>query len=307
MPLSLHDWVEKNRTGFSGDLSFNEPLAPFTYYKIGGPAEVLAVPRSEEDLNWLSRLIQETHAPYFVLGAGSNLLVSDSGFRGLVIRAMKMNPEMRFEEGVLHLGASVLISSLLRKASTEGWEGLEFLTGVPGSVGGVSVMNAGTHLGEAQRALLLVTVYDFETGKFRAVQPSEFKYSYRKNEHFKPSEIVWSTKWNVKKAPPAEIKAKIDALLVRRKNSQPVEFPSCGSVFKNPKAHGKHAWQVIEDVELRGHRVGGAQFAEKHANFIINTGGAKAADVKALIDLAKERAQERLGIKLEEEVKLIGF
>jgi UDP-N-acetylmuramate dehydrogenase len=307
LPSPLN-WFEKERAGFSGDFQAAATLASFSYYKIGGPAALLLAPRSLADLAWISRGLRETRVPFFILGAGSNLLISDEGFSGVVIRTTKMNSELALDGDTVTAGASVLVASLLRKASQEGWGGLEFLTGVPGSMGGVVTMNAGTHLGDTQGALKSASVVPLlsENTAPVSVPVSEFHYSYRKNQRLKQGDLVWAAQWKIVKEEPSLVKKRIDELLVRRKNSQPVDFPSCGSVFKNPKESGKHAWQVIEAVGLRGHRIGDAQFAEKHCNFIINHGKAKASDVKALIELAKAQAKEKLGITLEEEVKYLG-
>ncbi|MBY0471224.1 UDP-N-acetylmuramate dehydrogenase [bacterium] len=302
----MKEWFEKNSAGFSGTLGFDEPLAASTYYRIGGPAAVLAAPKSQEDLEWLSKGIRETGIPFFLLGLGSNTLVSDSGFDGLVVKMTKLDTSMTPDGGLLRTGASVAISSLLRKASTEGWGGLEFLSGVPGSVGGAVFMNAGTHLGETAKALLRVRVLDLKTGIFSELDRPQLKYEYRKNHFLEAGHLVLGADWRIEMKDPEQVKKVIDETLARRKASQPIEFPSCGSVFKNPKSSGMHAWQVIEKIGLRGHQIGQAQFAEKHCNFIINLGKATAADVVGLIRLAKSKAQSELGVTLEEEVRYLG-
>ncbi len=305
----LSEWCRENAARFEGQLLHDEPLSKHTYYRIGGQARVLAVPKSRQDLFWLAEALEATGARPFVLGLGSNLLVSDQGFDGLVIKAGRINLEIETSEIsdsrlVLRTGASVAVSSLLRRASAEGWGGLEFLTGVPGSIGGVATMNAGTHLGEAAGALHAVELLVLAGGNAvpRRFEGEELRYQYRKNLFIPPGSVVWACEWKVRREDPAKVKAAIDETLARRKATQPIDLPSCGSVFKNPKAHGVSAWQVIDKLGLRGHRIGGAQFAEKHSNFILNLGDAKAADVKALIELAKTRAKAELGIELEEEV-----
>ncbi|HTL11622.1 MAG TPA: UDP-N-acetylmuramate dehydrogenase [Bdellovibrionota bacterium] len=293
---------------FSGDLLWNEPLSKHTYYRIGGPADLLAIPRSRKDLEALHGLVQATGVPFFVLGAGSNLLVSDKGFRGLVIRTHRMNTGIgQIPKGCITAGASVMVFSLLKRASEEGWGGLEFLTGIPGTLGGVVCMNGGTHLGEAKDALESIEAFDLATGTWRRISHDGFVFSYRHNGFLGPAEVVYETVWRYKAEPAAAVKGRIDETLARRKATQPIDKPSCGSVFKNPREAGLHAWQVIEKLGLRGHRFGEAQFSEKHPNFIINLGKATAADVRALIDLAKSRAASELGVKLEEEVKYLGF
>ncbi|MFL5814124.1 MAG: UDP-N-acetylmuramate dehydrogenase, partial [Bdellovibrionia bacterium] len=210
---------------------------------------------------------------------------------------------------ILKTGGSVAVSSLLRRCAQEGLGGLEFLTGIPGSIGGVAVMNAGTHLGEAKDALRSVEIIPLSgegAGTRKKFSRDELKYQYRKNLFLPAGCVVWQTEWQVRAEDPAQVKAKIDETLARRKSTQPIDYPSCGSVFKNPKSSGMSAWQVVDKLGLRGHQIGDAQFAEKHSNFIINLDRAKAADVRALIELAKSRAQSELGITLEEEVMYVG-
>jgi UDP-N-acetylmuramate dehydrogenase len=309
-------WFRENLGRFSGQLSFDEPLSKHTYYRIGGPAAVFAFPKTLDDLRWLSEGIRATGIPFFILGAGSNLLVSDAGYDGLVIRATRINLEIMglgeaSAAGSLRIrtGGSVAVSTLLRRAAQDGWGGLELLTGIPGSIGGVVTMNAGTHLGEAKDRLRRIEVFDL-TGEsaadLRVFEAGDFKYEYRKNRFLPQGGVVWAAEWDVRVEEPSKVKARVDETLGRRKATQPIDYPSCGSVFKNPRAHGMSAWEVVDKLGLRGHRIGSAQFAEKHSNFIINLGGATAADVQALIELAKERAQRELGVALEEEVMYLG-
>lgn len=308
-------WFREKSAGFTGQLFFEEPLSKHTYYRIGGPARVLAIPRSREDLEWLAEGIRASCIPFFVMGGGSNLLVSDEGFSGLVIRASRVNLEIEWvkEKELLRTGAGVAVSTLLRKAAQEGWGGLEFLTGVPGLVGGVVFMNAGTHLGEAKDRLRRVETFQMASSSDGEIAPAyrsfdfgELRFEYRKNLFLPEGSVVFAAEWEVDLSDPASVKAKIDETLARRKSSQPIDFPSCGSVFKNPLSHGLRAWQVIEKLGLRGHRIGDAQFSEKHPNFIVNLGSAKASDVRGLIMLAKTRAEEEMGVALHEEVIYLG-
>ena len=321
MSQRASEWFRSNRDQFSGTLLFEEPLSKYTYYRIGGPAAVFACPKSEADLLWLVEGVQKTGIPYFFVGQGSNLLVSDVGFNGLIIKTSRLNLEIcevasdfpEFKEPYFRLrtGSAVVVSSLLRRAMQEGWKGLEFLAGVPGSIGGVVVMNAGTHLGEAKDSVLKLETYSFEGEPNLSLQKKIYEgdllqFSYRKNHFLPAGHLVAAVEWKLKKANPDDVKKIIDETLLRRKSTQPMEYPSCGSVFKNPKSSGLSAWQVIDQLKLRGHRIGDAQFAEKHSNFIINLGHARAADVTALIQLAKIKAKEVMAIDLEEEVIYLG-
>ncbi len=304
------DWFKENAKDFSGTLAFDEPLSRHTYYQIGGKVPLLVIPKSESDVEWISRGLSETSARYFILGAGSNLLVSDQGFPGLVVKTTRMNLDCAAVDASnrIRVGGSVMVSSLLRKAVTQGWKGLEFLAGVPGAIGGVVAMNAGTHLGEAKDRLKKVEVLSLsnKTGP-STFQGDELQFQYRKNLFLPEGTLVWATEWEIELAESSEVKKIVDETLQRRKSSQPIEQPSCGSVFKNPREKGLLAWQVIERLGLRGHRIGHAEFSPKHPNFIVNLGGAKATDVLQLIDLAKSRAQSELDVTLECEVKLVGF
>ncbi|MEK6580145.1 MAG: UDP-N-acetylmuramate dehydrogenase [Bdellovibrionota bacterium] len=300
-------WFDAKGIDPAGFLLYNEPLAKHTYYRIGGPAAVIATPQDQKDLYVLSNYINETGSRFFILGAGSNVLASDQGFDGLIIKTLKLNPDIKKGENILVVGASVSVSTLLRRAVQEGWGGLEFLTGIPGTVGGVIRMNAGTHLGEARDHLSKVTAFDLlkpDAGLLEFEGPS-LKMEYRKNLFLPTSAVVLSTEWTIRLETPAKVKEIVDSTLTRRKATQPIDYPSCGSVFKNPKASGLSSWQVIDKLGLRGHKIGNAQYSEKHCNFILNLGGATSVDVKSLIDLAQNRAKSELNIDLECEVLFI--
>jgi UDP-N-acetylmuramate dehydrogenase len=207
-------------------------------------------------------------------------------------------------KGITRAGASISISTFLNRASTLGWGGLEFLAGIPGTVGGVAFMNGGTHLGETSGSIRGVSVFRFSTGDWRGFSGAELSYSYRENHFLAADDLVWETKWEFTPSDPLLVKTLVDQVLARRKATQPLEAPSCGSVFRNPD--GMRAWEVIEKLGLRGHRIGGAGFSEKHPNWILNLGGAQASDVRALIELAKKRSRSELGVSLQEEVKFLG-
>ncbi len=297
------------RSSFEGSLELDAPLSKVAYYRIGGSAQVLATPKTFDSLKLLHSVIQKTKCPYFILGWGSNLLFSDQGYPGLVIRMKHLFSDIQEEEpGVLKLGASLGASSLLRVAAQKGYGGLSSLTGIPGSVGGMVAMNAGTHLGEIGSSLIKTEFINLNQSgplmiQTRIHEASDF--SYRRNHFLAPGDLVTHTYLRFQTASPELIQKEIDELYQRRKSTQPVDYPSCGSVFMNPKDAGLHAWQVIDRLGLRGHQIGNAQISEKHPNFIINLGGATASEVKGLIDLVKMRALAELKIELHEEVKII--
>jgi UDP-N-acetylmuramate dehydrogenase len=308
--LAIHRICEEGRDQLQGTLEFNGPLNKISYYQIGGPATVVFTPKSMSDLAWISKRIAEARVPYFVLGWGSNILFPDEGYYGVVIRMKFLGTQMILSaDGTeLELGASVGCSTLLRKACTEGWGGLAHLTGIPGSVGGMVAMNAGTHLGEFKDCAVRVETVRIGEGPeltpvVRDLRPEDF--SYRRNHFLKPGDLITRAWVRIRREEPAAVRAQIDDLYQRRKATQPVDLPSCGSVFMNPREAGVNAWQVVDQLGLRGHRIGHAQISEKHSNFIVNLGGAQASDVRALIELAKRRAHEELGIELHEEVKIL--
>ena len=293
----------KPEPDFQGQILFQEPMTKYTWYRIGGRARVFITPKTRQDLHWIAHRIAKTHAKHFILGAGSNLLVSDEGFDGVVIRANRFLTEIDSDSQThVRTGGGAMLSSLLKQASILGWAGLEFLAGIPGTVGGAVRMNAGTHLGETASRLCGVKAIDLSTGRDLSFTGDQLVFSYRHNGFLPPSALVTSADWEITPSEPSSVKAVIDETLARRKATQPIDQPSCGSVFKNPKESGLSAWQVIDKLGLRGHQVGGAQVSEKHSNFIVNQGTANAADVRALIELVQIRAKSELGITMETEV-----
>jgi UDP-N-acetylmuramate dehydrogenase len=302
-------WVKVLRglSGFSGDLLFSEPLAKHTYFKIGGPATAIAVPKTENDLVVLREAITCGSIPFRIIGLGSNLLASDDGIDALLVKTTKLNPTIEETPAGVRIGAGVAVAALLRRAANEGWDGFEAISGIPGTVGGVVAMNGGTHLGEAADRILSVKAFNLgsKDPAWKTFTKADLSFSYRKNHFLEATDLVFEALWRFDRGDPAVIREKLDSLYRRRKETQPLDFPSCGSVFKNPRASGLRAWEVVEKLGLRGHQIGQAQIAEKHPNWILNLGGAKASDVIALIDLVKSRAQAELGVEMHEEVKIL--
>lgn len=294
----------------------NVPLASLTYYKIGGQARYYAQPTSIDDLNVISHFLHSKQVNYFILGAGSNVLIDDKGFDGLVIHTSMLNRTIETssdaaiatpEAGLtLEVGASVMVIQLLRHCMSEGISGFELLVGIPGTMGGVFAMNAGTKIGEAKDIVKELTVYDLASRCTRVIGQGDLKYSYRHQHFLTPHEVILKGTVYGSLSDPKLVQDKVQQLLTARKRSQPIDKPSCGSVFKNPSP--KHqAWQLIDSVGLRGHRIGNAQISEVHTNFIVNLGGAKASDVLALIAEAKKRVNDQFDLSLEEEVRVIKY
>lgn len=303
----MSGWIDlfHESNSFSGSLLFNEPLAKHTYFKIGAPASLIAVPKSDADLIFLSEKIRSKKIPYFILGLGSNILAPDLPSDRLYIKTTLLNQDLREENSHIYSGASVTVAAFLRRASTEGWDGFSFMSGIPGTIGGVVAMNGGTHLGEASSCLHQVKTFSFSEGKFLIYPKELLKFSYRKNHFLSADELITEASWIYKSGDPAVIRENLDTLFRRRKETQPLDFPSCGSVFKNPEGTTLRAWEVVEKLGLRGHKIGNAQIAEKHPNWILNLGNAKASDVIALIELVKSRARIELSIELHEEVRVL--
>jgi UDP-N-acetylmuramate dehydrogenase len=308
--MELLDAVRAMEDGFSGRIEYDTPLSRVTYYRIGGPARVLVEPRTFEDLERVHQVIRRTKAPFFVFGWGSNLLFGDEEYPGIMIRMKHLGTGVEeIRPGVLRVGASLGANTLLKVAAERGYGGLARFTGIPGSIGGMIAMNAGTHLGEMSEVLIrtewvnLLEDSDTLTVHSRVHEAGDF--SYRSNHFLRKGDLILSAEIRHVADAPEKVKAEIDSLYQRRKNTQPVEYPSCGSVFMNPRESGMSAWEVVERLGFRGRRIGGAQVSEKHPNFIVNLGGATAADVRALIAQIQQAALKELGIVLEPEVKIL--
>ncbi len=304
-------WFRSHAARFSGELRWDEPLSKHTYYQIGGPSALMATPAGASDLMWLSDGVRESGIAadhVFFLGKGTNILASDDGFPGLVIKTARLNTSIRFdgETSCVHAGVSVGASTLLRESARNGWSGLSFLTGIPGGMGGVVKMNAGTFSGETKDQLASVRGLDLATGEELRWSGEQLRFSYRENHFLRPSHLVLEIAWRVTPDDPVKVAAEIGTHLERRKATQPVTMPSCGSVFKNPVEAGMKSWQVIEKLGLRGLRVGQAQISEMHANFIVNLGGARASEVRQIIETVKSRARAELGLEMREEVVHLG-
>jgi UDP-N-acetylmuramate dehydrogenase len=292
----------------------NVSLAPLTYYKIGGPARYFTIPENTADLATIAAFLKSEKQPYFVLGAGSNVLFHDDGFDGLVIHTGKLDRTLEEandqsptpSQVLVRVGCSVMVSRFLRHCCLMGWGGLEFLVGVPGNMGGVFCMNAGTKTGEISGVVQNVSVFNLSTLTSSTYESSQIQYSYRTQRYLKPHDIVLQGTVRVQLADKAKTAAQIQELLSKRKASQPIDMPSCGSVFKNPDSGPRpHAWQLIADAGLRGKAIGDAQVSEMHTNFIVNRGKARAEHVVALIEEIKAEVKKRFGVLLVEEVKIV--
>lgn len=296
--------------GFRGELRRSEPLSRHTSYRIGGPAELFAVPVDRKDLEELLAVVRSQGMPCLVLGGGTNLLVRDRGFRGVVIcldrlAGVEIEGEYRSVGGIYTLvraEAGAPLRRLLAYTLTAGLAGLEFATGIPGSVGGAICMNAGTAAGETGDVVKTVTMLS-PGGETITKSGDEMEFRYRRSLVPK-DHVVLEAQFALRRDEKAKVRERARKLMEARKAKQPWGYPCAGSVFKNP--NDRSAGMLIEAAGLKGRTVGKAQISEKHANFIVNLGGAKAADVIALMDIARDAVLDMHGIRLEPEIKIVG-
>lgn len=279
-----------------------EPLSKYTSFRIGGPARRMAFPATPEEMVVLCGYAEEQGLQPLVIGNGTNMLIADEGLDRLVISTRKMEAIEEVSEGVLCAGAGVSLARLATMACEKSWDGLAFAHGIPGSVGGAVAMNAGAYGGEMKDVVSRVAVL-FPDG-VRYFNKEEMDFSYRHSllsEH--PEAIVLYAEFTLAAGEREAIRAAMQELMAKRKEKQPLEYPSGGSFFKRPA--GNFAGALIEQAGLKGFTVGGAQVSEKHAGFVINVGGATCADVLALMAEVMRRVEEAFGVVLEPEVKII--
>lgn len=282
---------------------FDEPMSQHTTFRIGGPADVFVMPENYEQIREVLRLCREEKLPFFVLGNGSNLLVSDSGYRGVIIQMDRNMEEIRLDGEEIHACAGALLSSVAVAARNASLTGFEFAGGIPGTIGGAAVMNAGAYGGELKDVLKEVTVMTRE-GEILTIPAEKMEMGYRTSIIKTAGYLVLEAVISLKKGDEEAIRATMKDLSERRTEKQPLDYPSAGSTFKRPE--GYFAGKLIMDSGLRGYRVGGAQVSEKHCGFVINAGGATAEDVRSLMDHVIRVVREKYGVTLEPEVKFLG-
>lgn len=284
-------------------------MSSYTTFRIGGIADYVVTPENEEQLAKLLHLIKEENVDFVVIGNGSNILVSDNGFDGIVIQLGDKFSSFvikdKDESGVyVDVTAGMRLSRLGNELAAGSIEGFEFATGIPGTIGGAVMMNAGAYGGEIKDIIKSARVMDFD-GNVKELSRDELELGYRTSIIAKKNYIVISAVFGLKKGDREKIKSTIKELALKRREKQPLEYPSAGSTFKRPE--GYFAAKLIEDAGLKGLSVGGAQVSEKHAGFVINKKDAKAMDVIRLTDEIKEKVYDKFGVKLELEIKKIGF
>ena len=282
---------------------FEEPMKSHTTFRIGGPAEVFIMPKSVKQVQMAVKICQEEQIPYFILGNGSNLLVSDRGYRGVIIQMDRNMGEIQVEGTEIQAAAGALLSSIAVAARRESLTGFEFAGGIPGTLGGAVVMNAGAYGGEMKDIVETVEVLDMDTFEVKELKNEELEFSYRNSIIQNKNYIVLAIKLKLQKGNKEEIKAIYEDLREKRNSKQPLNFGSAGSTFKRPEGH--FASKLIEDSGLKGYHINDAWVSEKHSGFVVNKGNASCKEILELIDHVKNVVFEKFGVKLEMEVKIL--
>ncbi|AIS52864.1 UDP-N-acetylenolpyruvoylglucosamine reductase MurB [Thermoanaerobacter kivui] len=285
-----------------GKIYLNEPMKKHTSFKIGGPADVLVIPQNRDELLNVISLLRKENIPFFILGNGTNLLVSEKGIRGVVIKLSSLK-NVIVEGDTIIVESGAPLSYIANVALLHELTGFEFAGGIPGTLGGAIVMNAGAYGPEMKDVVEKVEVLD-EEGNILVLANEEMRFSYRHSIIQEKDWIVLKAWLNLSKGKYEEIKSKIEELNARRKEKQPLEYPSAGSTFKRPP--GYYAGKLIEEAGLKGYSIGGAKVSEKHCGFIINTGNATFYDVVNLIEHVQKVVKEKFGVELIPEIKIVG-
>lgn len=285
------------------NIHLNEPMAAHTTFRVGGPADCLVEPENAQQLQKVQRYLYQIECPFAVVGNGSNLLVSDKGYEGVVLLVGQKMSRITVEDKVIRAQAGATMAQLAAAALKNGLTGLEFASGIPGTIGGGVVMNAGAYGGELAQVVTEVCVLD-ERGELLCLDNDTMEFGYRKSTIRRRPFIVTEVALRLTPGDPVQIKAKMDDLAAQRRQKQPLEFPSAGSTFKRPE--GYYAGELIMKAGLRGFQVGGARVSDKHCGFVINADGANAADIMDVICEVKQRVKERFGVELEPEVVFLG-
>ncbi len=285
------------------NVQIEEPMSKHTTFRIGGPAQYFVTPQSTEELGQVVLLCNAEKMPYFVIGHGSNLLVSDKGMRCVVIQLYKNFEQFRIEDDRVYAQAGVMLCKLGQATKEASLTGFEFAAGIPGTLGGAVMMNAGAYGGEMKDIVEYVQLMDRD-GNLIEKACDEMDFSYRHSIVENGDYIVIGATLKLEPGDQEAIATRMEELAIARKTKQPLEFPSAGSTFKRPE--GYFAGKLIMDAGLRGYQVGGAQVSEKHCGFVINKGGATAQDVLRLVDDVKKKVYEEFRVELEPEVRMVG-
>lgn len=295
--------TEKLKTIFDpADIRYNEPMKNHTSFRVGGPVDFLVMPANYEQVRKVTLMCKEYNIPYYIVGNGTNLLVRDGGIRGIAIKLTRLD-DIKVEGEKITASCGALLSEVSNQALCYELTGVEFACGIPGSVGGAIAMNAGAYDGEICHIVESALVID-DTGTLRRLSNSELEFGYRNSAILKYGYTVLEVVFSLKHGEYERIKNRIDELTRRRKEKQPLEFPSAGSTFKRPE--GYFTGKLIQDSGLKGICVGDAQVSDKHSGFIINKGNATASEILQLISYVQSQVREQFSVELHPEVRIIG-
>lgn len=292
----------KERLGEEG-LKLQEPMKEHTTFRVGGPADFFIQPKDTEELKDAIQILENHQVPVMVIGNGSNLLVRDKGIRGAVIQIFNRMSEITVDGDIVTAQGGALLSAVAAKAADASLTGLEFASGIPGSVGGAVVMNAGAYGGEMKDVLVSVDVLTKDL-EIKTIPAEELELGYRHSIIPAAGYIVLGAKMKLQKGEETAIRSRMAELAEQRRAKQPLQYPSAGSTFKRPE--GYFAGKLVQDAGLKGKTIGGAQVSEKHSGFLINIGGATAQDILDLIAFCQKEVKEQFGVILETEVKIVG-
>ncbi len=280
-----------------------EPMSRHTTFRAGGPADFFVTPEKEGQVRKTLFLLKEARVPCYIMGNGSNLLVGDGGYRGVILQICKKMNRIRIQDTVIQAQAGALLSKIAAEAQAKGLTGFEFASGIPGSLGGAVMMNAGAYGGEMKQVLTQAQVLN-ASGEIEDVLAEEMELGYRSSVFSRNGGVILSASIQLEPGDPTAIQSRMEELKFLRTSKQPLEYPSAGSTFKRPE--GYFAGKLIQDAGLRGFQVGGAQVSEKHCGFVINKDQASAMDIRSLMEQVSEKVYAQFGVRLEPEVKLIG-
>ncbi|MCL2155609.1 MAG: UDP-N-acetylmuramate dehydrogenase [Leptospirales bacterium] len=286
-----------------GRVEFNSPLSLHTTFKTGGNTEILITPYNEDSIAHIIPIIKNEHVPIHIIGGGSNLLISDNGLQGITIKISGGDNSFNVSDGYIYAGAGLSKEQFISDAINSGFGGIEFMAGIPGTIGGGIYMNAGTYMGSFSDILKRIRLLN-DNASIVEVDIDELKSGYRRMT-IPENNIIMGGYFSLLRTDNiAETKARIDSIIKDRWEKHPMDYPSAGSVFKNPKIYS--SWKLINDSGLKGYRIGGAEISEKHTNFIINKGNATSSDIYNLIKYIQEKVYADTGVKLETEIKMMG-
>ncbi|HOJ09647.1 MAG TPA: UDP-N-acetylmuramate dehydrogenase [Clostridiales bacterium] len=285
------------------NIKFNEPLKYHTSFKIGGPADIFVMPDGISAFVELLKLCKIQNIPYYIIGNGTNLIVRDKGIRGVVIKTGDKLGKCSVNNNIIEAESGILLSVLSKIACNYELSGLEFASGIPGTLGGAVIMNAGAYGGE-MRDVVIKTQYLDSEGDIKVLEGQQHLFGYRTSLIQKENGVILKSWLRLKRGEKRLIEEEMQVLKDKREKSQPLDMPSAGSVFKRPKGH--YTGPLIEQCGLKGYSIGGAQVSNKHCGFIVNTGDAAAEDVIGLIKFVQDTVKKQFGVELETEVKIIG-